>query len=407
MLTDTACRTARPSDRDRKLADGGSLVLLIKPTGTKSWRWKYRIGGKEKQLVIGHYPAISLAEARRQRDAARLQLNQGIDPCAVKQQAKAAASIERYDSFEAVARAWHVLKATTLSPKYAKQILERLKGDAFPQFGKLPIGEITPPIVLAAIRKIEARGATVTAQRVRIHLSEIFVWAIASGLADNDPAAIIRKALVPRTKRLRPAFNRIEDARAMLKASEAMATTGRSTQLASQLLALTAARPGVLRLAERTEFEDLDGDKPLWRIPANKMKLTRERKEDLTYEFVIPLSKQAVAVVKAALATNVKSPWMFPGPRAWKKPISDSTLSKHYRDLGYTGQHVPHGWRATFSTIMNERAAVEDRERDREIIDLMLAHIKDGVEAAYNRAAYLPRRRELAQAWADMLMPPK
>lgn len=405
MLTDTACRTARPSDRDRKLSDGGSLFLLIKPTGTKSWRWKYRIGGKEKQLVIGHYPAISLAEARRQRDAARLQLNQGIDPCAVKQLAKAAASVERYDSFEAVARAWHVVKATTLSPKYAKQILERLKGDAFPQFGKLPIGDITPPIVLAAIRKIEARGATVTAQRVRIHLSEIFVWAIASGLADNDPAAIIRKALVPRTKRLRPAFNRIEDARDFLKASAAMTSTEQSTQLASQLLALTAARPGVLRLAERTEFEDLDGDKPLWRIPASKMKLTRERKEDLTYEFVIPLSKQAVAVVKAALARNVKSPWMFPGPRAWKNPISDSTLSKHYRDLGYTGQHVPHGWRATFSTILNERAAVEDRERDREIIDLMLAHIKDGVEAAYNRAAYLPRRRELAQAWADMLMP--
>lgn len=383
------------------------MFLLIKPTGTKSWRWKYRIGGKEKQLVIGHYPAISLAEARRQRDAARLQLNQGIDPCAVKQVAKAAASAERYDRFEAVARAWHLVKATTLSPKYAKQILKRLEGDAFPQFGKLPIGEITPPMVLAAIRKIEARGATVTAQRVRIHLSEIFVWAIASGLTENDPAAIIRKALAPRTKRLRPAFNRIEDARTLLEKCEALVGTSRSTRLASQLLALTAARPGVLRRAERTEFEDLDGDKPLWRIPASKMKLTRERKEDVTYEFVIPLSIQAVAVVKAAMATNERTPWMFPGPRAWKKPISDSTLSKHYREMGYTGLHVPHGWRATFSTIMNERAAVEDRERDREIIDLMLAHIPDGVEAAYNRAAYLPRRRELAQAWADMLMPPK
>jgi len=348
LLTDTACRQARPSDRDRKLADSGSLYLLIKPTGTKSWRWKFRFGGKEKQLVIGHYPAISLADARRARDAARIQLSQGIDPCAVKQQAKAAAGIERYDSFESVARAWHVVKATTLSPKYAKQILERLKGDAFPQFGKLPIGEVTPPIVLAAIRKIEARGATVTAQRVRIHLSEIFVWAIASGLTDSDPAAIIRKALAPRTKRLRPAFNRIEDARALLTASEALPSTWTSTRLASQLL----------------------------------------------------------AVVKAAIAANPKGPWLFPGSRTWRKPISDSTLSKHYRDLGYTDLHVPHGWRATFSTIMNELAAVEDRERDREIIDLMLAHIKDGVEAAYNRAAYLPRRRELAQTWADMIMPP-
>ncbi len=405
MLTDLACKRAAPRDRDWKLADGGSLYLLIKPSGTKSWRWKYRFGQKEKQLTLGLYPAVSVTQARRARDSARQQLREGIDPGVVRQQAKARASTAALDSFEAIARAWHVGKATTLTDRYAGQVMDRLEADIFPRFGRLPIAEVTPPIVLAAIRKIEERGALEMAHRVRMHVSDIFVWAIASGLAENDPAAIIRKALVPTNGKLRPALTRIEDARALLKSIMASTTTWRSTRFASQLLALTAARPGVVRLAERHEFEDLDGPKPIWRIPASKMKLTRERKEDLTYEFVIPLSRQAVEVVKAAMATNAGGTWLFPGAQGWRKPISDSTLSKQYRDLGYTGRHVPHGWRATFSTIMNEIAGEHGRKDDREVIDLMLAHIKEGVEAAYNRALYMPRRRELAQEWADMLMP--
>jgi hypothetical protein len=403
-LTDVACRKALPRDRDWKLSDGGSLFLLIKPTGTKSWRWKFRFGGKEKQLAIGLYPAISLAQARVLRDGARAQVAQGIDPTVARKQAKAKAHEAALHNFEATARAWHAVRSTTLAPRYARQILDRLEADIFPQFGTVGMRDVTASMVLAAIRKIEDRGAKEMAHRVRLHVSDIFVWAIASGLADTDPAAIIRKALVPRSKQLRPALRRIEDARALLEASEALATW-RYTRLASQLLALTAARPGVVRLAEPHEFEDLDGENPIWRIPAKKMKLTRERKEDLTFEFVIPLSRQAVAVVKAALSGNPRRRWLFPGYGGGHQPISDSTLSKHYRDAGYRDLHVPHGWRATFSTIMNELAAIEDRERDREIIELMLAHIKEGVEASYNRAAYLPRRRELAQAWADMLMP--
>ena len=394
-----------PGPRDRKLADSGSLYLLIKPSGTKSWRWKYRFGGKEKQLTLGLYPAVSLTQARRKRDAARQALHDGIDPAAAKAAAKARASAPALDSFEGVARAWHVVKAPSLTPRYARQVLDRLEADVFPRLGKLAIRAVTAPEVLSAIRVIEARGAKEMAHRVRMHISDIFVWAIASGLAETDPAAMIRKALVPTNGRLRPALVKIDEARAMLAASAAVPGTWWATRLASQLLALTAARPGVVRLAERHEFEGLDGDGPLWRIPAQKMKLTRERKRDASYEFVIPLSRQAAAIVMSAMADSQSPQWLFPGAAGWRKPISDSTLSKHYRDAGYAGRHVPHGWRASFSTIMNERAAVEDRDRDREIIDLMLAHVREGVEAAYNRAAYMPRRRELAQAWADMLMP--
>jgi integrase len=144
---------------------------------------------------------------------------------------------------------------------------------------------------------------------------------------------------------------------------------------------------------------------PIWRIPAAKMKLTRERRIDATYEFVIPLSKQAVEVVSVAMELiGTGAPLLFPSVRDFHKPISDNTLSKFYRDAGLRGVHVPHGWRASFSTMMNELAAEDEREDDREIIDMMLAHVRDGVEAAYNRAAYMKRRREISQAWADMLM---
>lgn len=405
MLTDTACRQAKPGDTARKLFDSGGLFLLVMPTGTKAWRWKYRIHGREKLLSIGRYPAISLAAARKARDAARELLEQGIDPSAEKRRLKASDATAALDTFERVARAWHTERGTTLAPRYAEQILSRLEENVFPTLGPLPIGTITPPQVLAAIRAIEARGAKEMAHRVRMHVSEVFVWGIASGLCEQDPAAIIRKALKPTNPRLRPARVKLADARGVLVATEALEDVWWATRLASRLLALTAARPGVIRLAERSEFEGLDGKEPLWRIPAEKMKLTRERKRDAAFEFVMPLSRQAVAVVKAAMAASPSPQWLFPGIGGWRKPISDSTLSGHYLDAGLRGLHVPHGWRASFSTIMNERAAIEDRERDRAIIDLMLAHVSEGVEAAYNRAAYMPRRRELAQAWADMLMP--
>lgn len=404
-LTDVACRKALPRDRDYKLADSGSLYLLVKPTGTRSWRWKFRFSGKEKQLVLGRYPEMSLAEARLARDGARAQVANGIDPTVLRKQVKAKVRDAELNTFEITARAWHAEQTVMLAPRYAKQILQRLEADIFPEFGTIAIREVTAPMVLAAIRKIEARGAKEMAHRVRLHVSDTFVWAIASGLADGDPAAIVQKALVPRKKQLRPAVVTIEEARAVLAASEASGSTWWATKLASLLMALTAARPGVVRLAEPAEFEDLDGELPLWRIPAAKMKLTRERKEDVTYEFVIPLSRQAVLVAKAAIANNLSRRWLFAGYGGGHQPISESTVSKHYRDVGYRDRHVPHGWRATFSTIMNELAAVEEREKDREIIDMMLAHVKEGVEPIYNRAAYMPRRREIAQAWADLLMP--
>lgn len=410
MLTDAACRKAVPGEKDRKISDERGLYLLVRPNGSKLWRLKYRFARKEKVLAIGPYPEVSITQARAARDRAQMQVRDGIDPSAEKQQRKAQAIADALDSFEKVARAWHQVKQGSLTPRYGAAILSRLEKHVFPSLGSKAIRSITAPMVLEMIRKIEKHGAHDMAHRVRNHVSDVFVWAISSGVAEADPAAIIKKALVPTDSRLRPAMVQVVQAQKLLTEIEALPGTYWSTLLASRLLALTAARPGVARLAERDEFEGLDGPDPIWRIPASKMKLTRRQKRDITWEFVIPLSQQAAATARAAISespacrSNDGPFWLFPGVGGWKKPISDSTLSKLYREAGFTGIHVPHGWRSTFSTVMNERAALEDQERDRAIIDLMLAHAQQGVEPIYNRAMYLPRRRELAQQWADLLM---
>lgn len=401
-LTDRTCLTAKPGDRELRLFDGQGLYLAVLPSGTKSWRLKYRFAGREKKLNLGPYPLLSLKQAREARDRARIEIISGTDPAAARKTARLKAKTG--ETFEEVARSWHSQKLQSLSPRYAAHVLSRLEANAFPAFGRTSIKDVTPSDVLEAIRRIEARGARTMAHEVRGHISEVFVWAIASGLAETDPAAIIRKALSPSGGGRRPALLRIEDARALVEAIDKVQLASTSTKLASRLLALTAVRPGVVRLAERNEFEDLDGTMPLWRVPASKMKLSKTRKADPAFDFIVPLSLQAVATVRAALQASQHKSLLFPGDRG-TKPISDSTLSQLYLDAGYRDRHVPHGWRASFSTIMNERAATAGREGDRAIIDMMLAHMPGGVEAAYNRAAYMPRRRELAQEWADLLLP--
>jgi len=400
MLTDAQCRTAQPGPKRKKLSDGQGLYLIIQPSGAKSWAWKYRIGGREKKLGLGSYPLFSLKQARDLRDEARRKLAEGIDPGAEKQQRKRRAAIG--ETFEEIARSWHAMKKKALTPRYGEQVLDRLVANIFPQFGSMPIGDVKPPDVLAALRRIEKRGSLTMAREVRGHVSDVFRWAISSGLAEQDPAGLIGKALAPATSNHRPAALKIDQARKFLAAIETVKLAHWSTRLASRLLALTAARPGMVRLAERREFEELEGNEPIWRVPAAKMKNSLARKADANYDFIVPLSRQSVELVKVAIAAGGASPWLFPAENG--KPMSDSTLSKVYRDAGLTGQHVPHGWRASFSTIMNERAAAEDRPGDRIVIDLMLAHVQSGVEMAYNRAAYMGRRREIAQEWADLLL---
>ena len=402
-LTERRCASATSDSGETRLFDGGGLYLAVRPTGSKSWKYKYRFAGRERKLTIGPYPLISLKSARDARDEAKRHLLQGQDPGELKQAAVRKAKVG--ETFEEIARSWHASRRDHLSPRYHAELLRRLQADAFPHFGRKKIAEITAPMVLEAMRGVEARGAKTMAHEIRGHISEVFVWAISSGLAEADPAAMIRKALSPAPKGRFAAVVTIPEAQELIRTIESH--NGRralvQTKLASRLLALTAVRPGVLRVVRREEFEDLKGQRPIWRIPAARMKLLKDQKQDKAYDFIVPLSKQAGATVEAAIKGAPDTTLLFPGVRG-QTAISDSTLSQLYLDAGYRGRHVPHGWRSSFSTIMNERASELERAGDREVIDLMLAHIKGDVEARYNRAAYMPRRREIAQEWADLLM---
>lgn len=404
MLSDIVCRTAKPRERDYKLSDSKGLYLFVTTNGYKSWRWKYRIAGKEKGLTIGSYPEVSLAEARKRRDEAASKLRDGIDPSIERKQRKASLAIDAANTFESIARQWQTLNKTKWSAHHGEDVLSSLDKHVFPKLGGLPIRSITPPMVLGMLREIESRPAIETAKRVRQRMSAIFRFAAASGIAVSDPASVVRDALQPLRKRRQPAFTKLPDARALLRAIEE-APGYPVTKLASRFLALTAVRPGVVRFAVMDEFEELDGVEPLWRIPAQRMKLVAERKADETFDFVVPLSRQAVEIIKVIRGFTGDVPYLFPNNRHVHRPMSENAIGYMYnRIASYRGRHVPHGWRSTFSTIMNERAVQQGMPGDRAVIDFMLAHVPGGVEGIYNRSAYFERRAVLAQEWADLLL---
>lgn len=396
MLTELKCRKAAPADKAYKLADERGLYLYVTPKGHKGWRFKYRFGGKEKRLTFGAWPEVSLSEARDRRDDARKKLRDGTDPGTVSASPEA-------PSLRTVSERWLGLQADIWKPKHAEAVKKSLEDEVFPKLGARPIDSITSADILALLTGIQSRGATELAHRIRARLSLIFRAAMVAGEASTDPAAAVAAALKPIAKRKHPALLNIKLARACLVKVESEPGFP-SVKLGSRLLALTAARPGMIRFAQLSEFENLDGEEPVWRVPAAKMKLERWAAEQAAYDFVLPLSRQAAETVKVAAELNGRRAYLFASVSQSHKPISENALNVAYRRAGYERRHVPHGWRATFSTVMNERAMELDRPGDRAVIDLMLAHQPSGVESHYNRAAYMTRRRKLAQEWADLLL---
>lgn len=403
MLTDAKCKAAKAAEKAYKLADSRGLYLFVTPTGFKSWRLKFRVDGKEKRLTFGSYPEVKLTDARELRDEALKAKRQGLDPAIARRQLKAVRARAAADTFETIALEWHGRKLPTWSKRHGENVLKSLKVEAFPVIGTLPIKSVTAPLVLEVLAPIERRGAVDQAHRLRQRISDVFVFAIASGLAESDPASMVRRALTPVVKRNYPALRTIEDSRALLLEAETQAGFP-LTKLASRLIALTAVRSEPLRYAEPHEFEALSSEAPIWRIPAAKMKLGLAQRQQEAFEFIVPLAPASVEIVQLAMAQSRGAPYLFPSLRHSHRPMSENALSVRYRRTSFAGRHVPHGWRSTFSTIMNERAQALGCPGDRAVIDLMLAHKQDGVEAIYNRAAYMPRRRELAQEWAELLL---
>lgn len=390
-LTDKQIRALAPRDKPYKAADGSGLHLLVNPSGSKLWRFRYEVGGKEKLLALGAYPEVSLAEARAARDTARGERRQGLDPGLQRKLRRAAGEAEAALTFESAARAWHAHRKGGWTSTHAGDVLSSLEVHVFPKLGKLPAAQITPPMILGVLRAIEARPAIETAHRVRQRISAVFVDLIAQGAVEQDPAAAVKPALKPVEKGRQPAITDLGELREMMRRAEAIPAHP-VTRLGLRLLALTVLRPGELRMGRAAELRGLDGPTPVWEVPAPRMKM-REAHD-------VPLARQAVEVLEVLLPLTARSPWLFPSDRFHHRPMSENALGYLLNRAGYHSRHVPHGFRASFSSIMNERFRA-----DRQIIDLMLAHApKDRVEGAYNRALHMERRRELAQAWSDMVL---
>ncbi len=397
-LTDAQIRSVK-SEKPKKMWDGDGLSLFISAAGGKLWRYRYTFGGKEKLLSLGQYPALSLSAARAARNDAKAILKSGRDPSVVKKLGRLATVAASANTFEAIGREWYELQKPQWTERHADDVLTSLERDVFPALGSIPIDDIAAANVLALLRPIEKRGAKETARRIRQRMSAIFVYAISSGRAQNDPAAIVKGAMAPMVKGRQPAVTDLDEARAMLRKAEAEKAHP-VTKLALRLLALTVVRPGTLATTPWAEWADLDADQPIWHIPAERMKMRKQHKDDEARDFLVPLSTQAVDAIATLRVLTGRGPLAFPNSRFAHKPMSKNAIGYLLNRAGYHHKHVPHGWRATFSSVMNELYPA-----DRHVIDLMLAHVpKDKVEGAYNRARYLDRRRELAQAWADLLL---
>jgi integrase len=386
-LTDAAIRSAKPAEKPQKLFDGGGLYLEIAPSGGKWWRLKYRYGGKEKRISLGVYPDVGLRDARSRREAARKALAQGRDPSAEKQAQKAARAAVHANTFEAVAREWVQRKAGGWTQGHAEKILRRLEKEAFPWIGGRPVAEITPPELLRVLRRIEARGVIETAHRVHQNCGQVFRYAVATGRAERDPAADLKGALAPVKVTHHASVTDPTGISSLLRAIDGY-TGSHVTRCALRLAPLVFVRPGELRAAE---WAEVDLENAEWRIPAARMKMRSAH--------VVPLSTQAVEILRDLQPLTGDGRLLFPGARSRSRPMSENTINAALRRLGYDKNAMTgHGFRSMASTLLNEMGW------NRDAIERQLAHSeRNKIRAAYNYAEHLPERRRMMQAWADYL----
>ena len=384
-LTDTAIQNAKPGPKPQRLFDGGGLYLELAPSGGKWWRFKYRINGKEKRISLGVYPDVGLKEARNRRDEARKVLAGGGDPSEVRKEQRRQATAEIENSFETIAREWHEKQKGRWVPDHAARVLGSLEKEIFPEFGHRPVDQIGPPLVLAAIRKIEGRGVKDYPARVLQRVHGVFRYAVQTGRATVNPAADLSGALKTHKVTHRPALSRA-DLPEFLKKLDAY--EGQPlTRLALRLALLTFVRSKELRGATWDEF---DLERAEWRIPAERMKMRAEH--------IVPLSRQALAVLGHLQPLTERHSLVFPGQSNLKKPMSENTMLYALYRMGYHKQATVHGFRATASTILNESGFMPDA------IERQLAHTeRNKVRAAYHRSEYLEERRRMMQWWGDYL----
>lgn len=384
MLTDTAVRNAKPREKPYKLTDGGGLYVIVNPNGSRWWRFRYRVEGREKLISLGVYPEVSLREARERRDGAKKLHKSGVDPSARRQIEQKVAA----ETFEAVAREWFAKFSVNWAPSHSEKVIRRMELDLFPWIGSRPIREITAPELLTCLRRIEERGALDTAHRAHQNCGQVFRYAVATGRAERDPSADLRGALPPVKAGHFASITEPVAVAALLRSIDSYHGSV-ITRTALRLAPLVFVRPGELRHAEWTEISLYAAE---WRIPAEKMKAR--------VLHVVPLSRQAVELLtEIQTLTGKWGRYVFPAATIRTRPMSENTINAALRRLGYTSTDMTgHGFRSMASTLLNEQGW------NRDAIERQLAHgERDPVRAAYNYAEHLPERRKMMQAWADYL----
>ncbi|MHB0973339.1 MAG: tyrosine-type recombinase/integrase [Thiobacillus sp.] len=385
-LSDVAIRTAKPGTKPVRMFDGGGLYLEVTPSGGKLWRLKYRFGGKEKLLSLGKYPDVGLKDARERRDEARKLLANEVDPGENRKQQKAAKAERAANSFEAVAREWIAKNTPTWAPTHTSKIVRRLEMYVFPWLGGRPIAEITAPELLAMARRIEGKGALETAHRALQNCGQVFRYAVATGRAERDPTGDLRGALQPVKSSHMAAITEPRKVAELLRTLDGYEGT-LIVRCALQLAPLVFVRPGELRTAQ---WADIDLDAAEWRFTASKTGTAH----------IVPLSRQAVAILLEAQALTGDGRYVFPSARTGERPMSDNAILAAMRRLGIAKDEMSgHGFRAMARTILDEVLGFRP-----DLIEHQLAHaVRDPNGRAYNRTAHLPERRKMMQAWADYL----
>ncbi len=385
-LTDIAIRKAKPTDKPYKLADADGLYLLVSPNGGKYWRFKYYFVGKEKLIAFGTYPEVSLIEAREKRIAARKLLANSTDPNSQRKEAKRKLVYGIQNNFEAVAKEWFETNKPKWVPDHAARLWRRVEANILPELGDRPIAEIKPLELLEVIRKVEKRGATELSHRLLHSCRAIFRYAVLTGRAEYNPAQDLQAALVPHKGTNYPTIlaKELPDLFKKLDAVDSAALS----KLAVRLLIYTFVRQGELR---QSKWEDIDFKTKEWRLPAHTTKM-----RDM---HIVPLAEQVIELLEELKKLTGDGELLFPSQQRRRHAMmSENTINHVLRKMGYKDKLVGHGFRALASTTLNEMGFPPD------VIERQLAHAeRNKVRAAYNRAEYLPQRRDMMTKWADFL----
>ena len=397
MLTEAECKNAicPPDKKQARFTDSGGMYLQVSPGGSKRWFLKYRVDGKEKQLALGGYPDVSLKLARLARDAAKLQKSKGTDPVQARKLDKLKATRNTGDTFKAIALEWYGKQAPQWSASHALRMLRQLERDLFPWIGERPIAQIHAMELLAALHKVEERGALETADRALMLARQVWdYWLPTAGVEQRNITEGLKARLTPYRSK---SFAAIVEPKRFGDLMRAIHTYkgGPIVRTALQLAPLLYQRPGNLRMME---WAELDLDAALWTIPSMKMKRTKEEKEN-GEAHIVPLPVQAVALLRNIQPLTGHGVYVFPGERSHDRPISDNSVRSALYALGFGKEQSWHGFRASARTML-----VDELNLNPLAIEANLAHaVKDSNGRSYNRTQYLKQRSDMVQQWSDYL----